>query len=324
MNLLLLLPRAENIDGIYQRKLGASFPGLHIDAVEHHEQVGPYIAAADVLMTFSPFMADHVARDATRLKWIQVLGSGVDGIVDLPSLRKDVLITNGRGVQATPVSECAFSLMLALSRDMPRMLSNQSNKRWARWPSQVLRGRTVGILGVGQIGEALAAKAKAFGMQVIGISSSSRSAPGFDRMVPREQLATAVKELDYLVLLTPYSPDTHHIVNARVLAQMKGSAFLINVARGGVLNERDLIAALREGRIRGAALDVFGEEPLPPDSELWSTPNLIISPHLGGLNSSYPESILPLIMHNMAMFIANRRSEMLNIVSHGAGSRDEA
>jgi phosphoglycerate dehydrogenase-like enzyme len=315
MNLLLLLPRAENTDHIYDRELRARFPELQIDSVERHEDVGPFIADTDILLTFSPFMADHVARDAPRLKWIQVLGSGVDGIVNLPSLRKDVLITNGRGVQATPVSECAFALMLALSRDMPRMIANQSGHRWERWPSQVLRDRTLGILGVGQIAEELAAKAKAFGMQVMGVSSASRPIANFDRMFSRDELLSAVREFDYFVLLTPYSAQTHHIVNANVLAHMKRSAFLINVARGGVLDETDLIAALRAGIIRGAALDVFSEEPLPASSELWSMPNVLISPHLAGLNTSYPMSILPLIERNLRLFLAGRRDEMINVVT---------
>jgi D-2-hydroxyacid dehydrogenase (NADP+) len=318
MNLLLLLPRAENIDRIYDRELRARFPALRVDSVERHEDVGPLIANTDVLLTFSPFMADHVARDAVQLKWIQVLGSGVDGIVNLASLREDVMITNGRGVQATPVSECAMALMLSLSRDVSRLSANQAEKRWERWPAQVMHGRTLGILGVGQIAEQLAAKAKAFGMHVVGISSSQRAVPGFDRMYARAELAHAVRDLDYLVLLTPYSAQTHHIVNADVFANMKASAFLVNVARGGVLDETALIAALHAGQIRGAALDVFSQEPLPATSELWSLPNVLISPHLAGLNSSYPHSILPLVEQNIRLFLAGRRHEMINVVRAGA------
>jgi D-2-hydroxyacid dehydrogenase (NADP+) len=314
MNVLLILPGAENPQGVYERELRAAFPGFSINCVDHHEKVGPHIGATEVLMTFSPFMADHVARDAPRLRWIQVLGSGVDGFVNLPSLRKDVLITNGRGVQAAPVSEAAISLMLALGRDMPRMLANQAARIWERWPSQLLEGRTLGILGVGQIGEALAARARAFGMRVIGVSSGAREVAGFDRLYGREQLQDAVGEMDFLVVLTPYSEATHHIIDSKVLARMKPGAFLVNLARGGVVNERDLAQALLDKTIRGAALDVFHEEPLPPASELWSLPNVIISPHLGGLNSSYPRSILPLVIDNLRLFTAGRHAEMRNVV----------
>jgi phosphoglycerate dehydrogenase-like enzyme len=315
MNVLLILPAAENIDHVYDRELRARFPQLTIHSVDHHEKVGPNVESVDVLMSFSPFVTDRVVRDAKRLKWIQVLGSGVDGVVNLPSLPKNVLITSGRGVQATPVSEAALSLMLALSRDEPRMMKNQMTRTWERWPSQLLSGRTLGILGVGQIGEALAIKARALGMHVVGISSTLRATEGFDRMYSRDQLREAVREIDYLVLLTPYSPETHHIVDAQVLSRMKRSAFLINVARGGVVNEADLAQALRNNTVRGAALDVFESEPLPPDHELWSLPNVIISPHLAGLNSSYPESIMPLLTKNISLFLAGKQSEMTNIIS---------
>jgi D-2-hydroxyacid dehydrogenase (NADP+) len=315
MNVLLILPAAENPERIYDRELRARHPQLKVNSVEHHEQVGPFIATTDILMSFSPFMADHVVRAAPRLKWIQVLGSGTDGVVGLPSLRRDVLLTSGHGVQATPVSETALSLMLMLSRDAPRMVHNQAAGRWERWPSQLLHGCVLGILGVGQIGEALALKARALGMTVVGISSAARAAAGFDRMYPREQLRDAVRELDYLVVLTPYSAATHHIVDAAVLAQMRPGAFLVNVARGGVVNEADLVAALRNRRLRGAALDVFASEPLSADSELWSLPNLIISPHLAGLNTAYPASILPLLDRNIALFLDGRTAEMSNLVS---------
>jgi phosphoglycerate dehydrogenase-like enzyme len=152
-------------------------------------------------------------------------------------------------------------------------------------------------------------------MHVVGISSTLRATEGFDRMYSRDQLREAVREIDYLVLLTPYSPETHHIVDAQVLSRMKRSAFLINVARGGVVNEADLAQALRNNTVRGAALDVFESEPLPPDHELWSLPNVIISPHLAGLNSSYPESIMPLLTKNISLFLAGKQSEMTNIIS---------
>jgi phosphoglycerate dehydrogenase-like enzyme len=195
------------------------------------------------------------------------------------------------------------------------MVKNQAARKWERWPSQVLSGRTLGILGVGQIAEALATKARVFGMHVVGISSTLRAVEGFDRMYARNQLRDAVREIDYLVLLTPYSSETHHLVDKDILARMKPGAFLINVARGGVINETDLIHALRTGVIRGAALDVFEKEPLGTDSELWSLSNVIISPHLAGLNTSYPESILPLLERNVARFLAGQLDAMENIIT---------
>jgi D-2-hydroxyacid dehydrogenase (NADP+) len=175
------------------------------------------------------------------------------------------------------------------------------------------------VIAIGQIGESLARKARALGMRVVGISSGARHVAGFDQIFPRERLLDVVRELDYLVVLTPYSADTHHIVAADVLAAMKPEAFLVNVARGGVVNEPDLVAALRAGRIAGAALDVFQEEPLPPADPLWSLPNVIISPHLAGLNSSYAKSVLPLVIRNIELFRAGRFAEMHNRIARGQG-----
>lgn len=323
MSILLILPEAENPGGIYERELRAAFPDLEIHAVDHHGKAGPYLRHVEVLMSFSPFMSDQVVRDALRLRWIQVLGSGVDGVINLPALRNDVLVTSGKGVQAEPVSEAALSLMLALGRQMPRMVANQAAHRWERWPSQLLHGRTLGILGVGRIGEALAQRAGAFGMRVIGVTAEARVVAGFEKIYPREALIEAVGEMDYFVVLTPYSPQTHHIVDSRVIQAMKPDAFLINVARGGVVNEAHLAAALRHGQIGGAALDVFSVEPLPEDSDLWSLPNVIISPHLGGLHDAYPKSILPLVRENIALFRAGRLCEMRNIVLEGRRSPGE-
>jgi len=231
VNVLLILPPAENIEGVYERSLRQRFPDLHIFCVPRHEDVAPYIAMSEVLMTFGPMLADHVVRDAPRLKWIQILGSGVDGVINLPSLAPTVLITSGHGVQAVPVAEATLALMLAVSRQLPRLIGNQRARRWERWPAQLLHQRTVGIIGVGAIAVELARKCNAFGMRVIGISSGVREVEGFERIYPRAELELAVRELDYLVLLTPYSKASHHLVGAAVLAAMKPSAFLINVAR---------------------------------------------------------------------------------------------
>ena len=146
----------------------------------------------------------------------------------------------------------------------------QDEHQWKRWPAKLLHDKTVGILGIGVIAEALAPKCKAMGMTVVGITSSPRKVAGFDRVHPMGELLTVLPKLDYLVLLTPYSPATHHMIDAKVFAAMKPTSYLINVARGGVVDEDALVEALRAKTIAGAALDVFNQEPLPPDHPLWT------------------------------------------------------
>ncbi|MEI7804922.1 MAG: D-2-hydroxyacid dehydrogenase [Hyphomicrobiales bacterium] len=313
-NVLILTEVQEAMRARYKAMLLERYPQLTINVVGHHNDVGPYIADTDILLCFSPPMADHVVRDAPKLKWIQALGTGVDNIVDLPSLGKEVLVTNVRGIHGPPVSEAAIAYMLSLARDLPRATHAQGKSAWERWPANLLDGKTVGILGVGLIAEYLAPICKQFGMTVIGISSSLRSATGFDRMVHRDDLVKIAGELDYLVALTPLTAETRGIIGGKVFAAMKPSAYLVNVARGGVVDEPALIKALEAGEIAGAALDVFAQEPLPADNPLWKTKNLMIFSHLGGYSHGYEDRAMPTIAGNMGKFLGGDPKAMINIV----------
>ena len=315
-NLLILLSMPEDIRNTYRDRLQRQFPALTINVCDHRSKIGPYIAASDALLTFTPMMADEVVRDGAALKWIQTLGSGVDNLVDLPSLRKDVIVTNVHGIHGAPVSEAALSAMFALSRDVPSFVRNQDKHHWGRWPARLLRGKTVGIFGIGVIAEALAPKCKALGMQVVGISSAPRALPSFDRMYGRDELIKAVAELDYFVLLTPLTPETRGIIGADVLAAMKPSGYLINLARGGVVDEAALLEVLQRNGIRGAALDVFLQEPLPPDHPFWSCENAFITSHQGGFCDVYPDLALPTVETNMRCFLAGDFASMINVVKH--------
>ena len=321
-NLLILTEVQEAMRARYKAMLLERFPQLTINVVGHHNQVDPYIADTDILLCFSPPMADHVVRDAKKLKWIQALGTGVDNIVDLPSLGKEVIVTNIRGIHGAPVSEATIAYMLSLAREMPRSVHAQDRSTWERWPSQLLAGKTVGILGVGLIAEYLAPICKQFGMTVVGFSGSPRAAKGFDRVVARDDMVKLACELDYLVALAPLTPETRGIVGAKLLGAMKKSAYLINVARGGVVDEPALIEALEAGTIAGAALDVFAQEPLPSDSPLWKTKNLTLFPHLGGYSQGYEERAMPTIEGNMRKFFAGDLKNMINIVRKPASWGD--
>lgn len=310
--LLLALPEATRVQ--YLERLRAAFPDMVVDLAEHHSKVGPYIGDADVLITFGAHMADHVLAEGTRLRWVQALGTGVDGITDSPSLREGVIVSNLHGLHGPAVSECVIAGMLALARDQRRACANQAQARWQRFPVALLNGKTVGILGVGAIAKELAPRCAALGMHVVGISSAQREVPGFERMWPREQLTDAAGELDYLVLLTPYAAATHGIVSAAVLDAMKPSSFLINVARGGVVDEPALIAALRDGGIAGAALDVFAEEPLPADHPFWTMENVVVTPHTAGFHVGYADEALPIVEENIRRFVAGDVAGMTNVV----------
>ncbi len=311
---LILTEVQEMMRARYRGMLLERFPQLTIDVVGHHTEVDPYIGEIEVLMCFSPPMADHVVRDAKKLKWIQALGTGTDNIADLPSLGKDVVVTNVRGIHGPPVSEAAIAYMLSLARNLPHATHVQGEKKWERWPATLLNGKTVGILGVGLIAEYLAPICKALGMTVIGISGSPRETKGFDRVTHRNDLAKVAAELDFLVALTPLSAETRNIIGDKVFSAMKPTAFLVNVARGGVVDEKALLAAVNAGKIAGAALDVFSQEPLPPESPLWTAKNVSIYSHLGGYSQGYEDRAMPTIAGNMAKFLAGDLKSMINIV----------
>jgi len=313
-NVLIVLTLPEAVRLQYFDHVKKRFPEVSLDMVDHHTKVDPYIAAAEVLITFGPHVANHVFEKARNLKWVQALGTGVDGIADQPGLRKNVLLTNMQGFHGAPVSEAALLAMLALARDLPRSLRQQARRRWDRFPVKLLKGKTVGIFGVGTIAAELAPKCKALGMKVVGISSAKREVPGFDAMSRREKLAQAVKDLDYFVLLTPFTPATKNIVDAKIFAAMKPSAFFINLARGGVVDEDALVRALKNWKIAGAALDVFAQEPLPEDSPFWDMENVIVTQHQGGFFDGYPGFALPVVEENMRKFLAGDLKGMINVV----------
>jgi D-2-hydroxyacid dehydrogenase (NADP+) len=313
-NVLLTLTLPPPIRERYANHLRACFPDVNVNLVDHHEKVDPFIADADVLVTFGPMMSDHVFAKAKNLKWVQALGSGVDGIADQASFRQGILLTNIRGIHGAPVAEAAIASMLALARDIPRSVRNQDKHAWERWPSRVLAGKTVVIVGVGLIAEALAPLCKAFGMNVVGVTSSARALPGFGAMRATDDMHDALGHADHVVLLAPHTPKNHRMINAAAFAAMKRGAFFINLARGGVVDEAALIDALRSGHIAAAALDVFDEEPLQPEHPFFDMTNVIVTAHLGGFFVEYPDHALPTVEENMRRFLAGDFVNMINLV----------
>jgi phosphoglycerate dehydrogenase-like enzyme len=313
--LLILLTLPADVTEQYRLRLGRLFPEIAIDVVADKEKAESAIKAADMLLTFGQMLKNlkFDLKEAVNLKWIQALGTGLDGITDQPSLRPSVTVTSLHGVHGAPVSEAALASMLALSRDIPRFVRQQEQQHWGRWPAKLLQGRTVGILGIGVIAEALAPKCKAFGMTVLGFTSKPRPVTGFDHIYSIDEFLAKVPQLDYLVLLTPYSAATHHMIDAKVFAAMKPTSYLINLARGGVVDEPALVDALRQKKIAGAALDVFEQEPLPPDHALWSFKNVIITTHQGGFCDTYVDLAMPILEHNMRCFLAGDTARMMNV-----------
>jgi phosphoglycerate dehydrogenase-like enzyme len=295
-------------------RLRAAAPEFDYLAATDAEAALGLAAEAEVLIGLAHAIPGPVLAAAPRLRWVQALTTGTDPLDGLPELRPEVAVTAMRGIHGPQMAELAFLFMLALLRDIRGIVARQQARIWDRRPQKLLFGRTVAILGVGAIAEHLAGCCKAFGMTVLGISDSRREAPDFDAVLPREALKDAAARADFLVVLVPASERTRHIVDAGVLGAMRPDAFLVNIARGAVVDEAALAACLAEGRIAGAGLDVFGAEPLPTDSPLWGLPNVILTPHVGGVSDIYMQQALPAVVENLLAFRERGPAGLRNLV----------
>ena len=308
MNLLILEQRAEE----YKKALGPKFPEVVIHAAAQEAEVGKFIEQTDILMTIR--ISDDLIKKASKLKWIHAITTGVDYIVNLPSLRKEVILTSTRGIHGPQVSEMAFLLMLALNRNFPEVVRNQDKGVWERWQGKLLWKKKVGILGVGVIGEEIARKCKAFGMEVFGIDIIKRKLDCVDVFYGPEDIVKVAGDLDYLVIVAPRTPETEKIVDSKVLSAMKPTAFLLNLGRGELVDEEALIRALKSGKIAGAGLDTYLQEPLPKGHPFWGMKNVIVSPHVAGMSDIYVEQALTIFEENLRRFIKGEKRNLLNLV----------
>ena len=297
----------------YAAAIEAACDGVRVIAARTPAEACARGGEADMLAALAPVVIQELIDAMPRLRWIQALTTGTDQL-DRLRLPPGTLVTSARGIHGPQMAELAFLHMLALARDFRVMLENQAAARWQRWPQRLLLGKTAVLVGVGAISEELALRCHAFGMRVIGVSEGRQSAPGFDLIVKRAALASVAAQADFLVVLAPYSRATHHMIDAAVLAAMRADSFLVNVARGSVVDEAALVQALDCGRIAGAGLDVFATEPLPATSPLWSMPKILITPHVGGMSDIYAAQVTPLLLDNIRAYLAQDEGSMRNVV----------
>ncbi len=307
----------EKFADVYERELRARFPDLAVHKAATMVDIAVDLAKVDVLFAFGIAIDDGLIARAKNLKWIASLATGVDHFLRCASLRRETILTSARGIHGPAMRETVATLMLALSRDVGRLVANKAAHRWERgerWP--LLAGKTAVVVGIGVSGIAIGELLKAFGMRVVGVTRTPRPLAGFDAMMPTGELARAAAEADHLINVLPGSEENRGIFSRAVLTAMKPDAFFINVGRGETVDEAALIEALRSKRIAGAGLDVFQNAPLKPDSPFWDLPNVVISPQIGGYFTGYEDHVLPLLMENMRLFLAGRVGEMQNVVAH--------
>ncbi len=238
------------------------------------------IPEVEYLFTFAP-PAGHWAR-AERLKLIHCLGAGVDDVLPARGLPERVIVANNRGMSAEPMAEFGLALVLALIKKLPFFVEAQRAREWRRALPARAAESTLGIVGMGAIGQALAEKAHGLGMRVLATQRTPKSHPAVDVVFGTEGTHELLAQSDVVVLLLPLTDETRGSFGKGELAAMKPGGTLVNLARGGIVDEDALVSALRDEKIAGAIFDVFASEPLPDDSPLWDAPNLWITPHMAG------------------------------------------
>jgi phosphoglycerate dehydrogenase-like enzyme len=311
-NVLIICPDPQ----AYTSRLAPAFPQVTFSCVAAMEctQALDRMGEADAIFAYGrAFDADCLAR-ARKLKWFQCLITGTDHLAPVLAGSR-VILTNARGIHGPQMAEMAILHMLSLSRRVPQLVRNQAAHVWDRILPRVLDRRTIVIVGVGAIAEHVAKVCQAFGMTTLGISRTPRKLDGFDAIYPRGKLREAAAQADFLLALVPYTRENDKLIGAAVFDVMKPTAYLINIARGGVVDEAALLQALRDGKIAGAGLDVFDEAPLPPSHPFWDMDNVFITPFIGGRSDRYEEDIMSIIKPNLQSFLAGRGDEMINRVT---------
>jgi phosphoglycerate dehydrogenase-like enzyme len=275
---------------------------------------------------------DRILVRAPRLSWVHSATSGVERALTPSALERGVVVTNARGVFSRPIAEYVLMMILAVSRRLPQLLELQRERTWQPLEGAELRDVTVGIVGLGSIGRAVAELAKAFGCRVVAVRRRAEAAstsgaaddterPNGDLMLDRvggpETLPELLAESDFIVLAAPLTPETEEMIDATTLSLVKPGAWLINVARGRLIDERALLRALRDGTIGGAVLDTFRDEPLPPMSSFYDLPNVIVTPHTAWSSGRVLDRSVELFCDNLRRFATGE--PLLNVVDPSAG-----
>ena len=268
------------------------------------------VAEAEVMLDVDRATERDLARQAPRLRWIQLSSSGVVHIVEQMGLGdRPIVVTNAAGMHALPLAEFVLFAMLYFAKRMPRVLADQRRHHWERFALDTLPGKTLGIVGLGHVGGAIARLARSAGLRVVAARRTAGAAsesPDADAVYPPAGLRTLLGESDYVVLIVPLTPETAGLLGKAELAAMKPGAVLINIGRGQLVDEAALVESLQSGHLAGAALDVFAAEPLPKASPLWDLPNVLVTPHSMSTALDENEWLVDLFSDNLRRYLAGQ------------------
>jgi phosphoglycerate dehydrogenase-like enzyme len=308
-------------------KIRSAAPGARLVTVSIEGLADGPLDDVEVLLRgfLSAEAFDRLLARAPRLAWVHSASAGVERVLTPAGLERGLVVTNARGVFSQPVAEYVLMMILAVSRRLPQLLELQRERTWQPLEGAELRDVTVGIVGLGSLGSAVAELAGAFGCRVVAVRRREPSdrgveagrSPSIERVTGPEGLPALLAESDFIVLAAPLTPETEGMIDEAALTQVKPGAWLINVARGRLIDERALIRALREGPLGGAVLDTFRDEPLMPGSPFYDLPNVIVTPHTSWSSGRVLDRSVELFCDNLRRYAAGE--PLLNVVDPSVG-----
>jgi glyoxylate/hydroxypyruvate reductase len=297
---------------VYERALAEAGLGERVRTVAAPREAVPdasLLAEAEAVLAWGA--PAGIFREMPRLRWVQSQTVAMDAWLARDDLDPAVALTCARGVHRVQMPENILGAMLHVTRPFRIAAEDQKQARWVRRVSEPLAGRTLAILGLGAVGRELAKKAAALEMRVVGMKRDADPVPHVDRVFPPSEIDILLGEADFVVVLLPLTPETTELIDRSRLAAMKPTAWLLNFARGAVIVDEDLVAAVEAGTIRGAVLDVFRKEPLPAEHPFWRTDGIIVLPHIGGLHPDRDAFVAELFVDNVARFLDGRPLQAL-------------
>lgn len=309
-NILVYHPNKANAFAKWIREAGFT----SVKAAESPQEAEKYLPNTEIILGWK-FPADLLNKPiALSVRWFQSIGAGVDDLTSEPSILKGITLTRIVDQFGANISEYVFTFLLYIVKDVPRMRTAQIERQWDPFISKTLAGKTMGVAGLGSIGAEIVRKARAFDMKVHGLSFSGKHASLVDSHFTTEEWRKFVKELDYLVLTLPLTEKTHHLINKEILAEMKENACLVNVGRGALIDEADLLTFMKSGRLQAAILDVFEKEPLPKDHPFYVMPNVYLTSHLSG--PSTVEDVSRFFIENLKRYLNNQPLQgLVNLIN---------
>lgn len=310
----------QNLEQNLINQIKEIIPDWELIASKDKEVWQNHVKDAEIIAGWKKGLAEYCLATESKLQWLQSWSAGVNSLPLAKLESRNICLTSANGVHAFPISETIFALMLGLTRKIHTYVKNQQSKTWHHAHMNLeIHGKTIGIIGVGEIGKETAKIAKAFGMKVLGVRHSGKPEEFVDEMYTPDQLNLLLPNCDYVVVTLPLTNETYQLFGAEQFKLMKSKAFFINIGRGEVVVEADLVDALSKGIIAGAGLDVFEKEPLSPESPLWDMENVIITPHTSGSTEHYNRRLVEnILIPNLKDYITGKKP-MINVVDFSKG-----